>query len=248
LEGGRFHRWKAMAWECETPFTPRGMEIMKDVFENVKVQDYRLRVEPNDTMYTAIISRNTAGARAYYVKLPKNPYNGSHFGSCACGVPSKDGIPCVHMAVLVMSSEIPVLTRSNIMPYFWSTQHWQTQYSFEEQCITELSLTDIKRTTRYPMENVRYCPDWSASEKPGRCKKTDKVDTLTDKMKLAASGKKRKQSTKLYCSICMKFNHTTIDCYKNPINTERVSKNFDKTLELTLPRGGRDKDGDEGTV
>jgi hypothetical protein len=249
LEGKRFHKWKANAWACDTPFTPRGMQIMKDVFENVTVTDYRLRVIPNETMYSASVSKNTTGARVYHVNLPRNAYNGSHFGKCTCGVPAKDGIPCVHMAVLVRSSEIPILTRSNIMPYFWSTQHWQTQFSLEEQCITDISISSVKRTTLYPMENIRYCPDWSASEKPGRRKNTDKVDTLTDKMKLASTGKKRKRSVKLYCDICQKFNHTTLNCYKNPRHTGGVSRNLESTLELTLPRGDRrDKDGDQGSA
>ena len=175
------------------------------------------------------------------MKLPKVAYNGSHFGTCTCGVPAKEGIPCPHMVVIVKSSNIPILTRSNIMPFFWSTAHWQSQYSLDVDCRTDISIKSVKATARRN-EKLRYCPDWSASDKPGRPKKNDKIMTLTDKMELASSSKKRKRQVKLYCKICEKFNHNTAQCYKNPIN-----RNLDDTLGKILV-ASNNEDGGEGCV
>jgi hypothetical protein len=114
--GERYHTWKAKAWEWEHPFTPRGMEILAQVFEDLNAREYRMTVQEDVTSYTLSVSRNAAGSREYIVKLPKVAYEGSHFGTCTCGVHSKEGIPCMHMVVIVKSSNLPHLTRSSIMP------------------------------------------------------------------------------------------------------------------------------------
>ena len=63
-------------------------------------------------------------------------------------------------------------------------------------------------------------------------------------MELASSSKKRKRRAKLYCEICHKFNHNTMDCFKNPINCR-----LDDTLDLVdLVDEKGDQDGDEGTA
>ena len=117
LEGERCHTWKAKAWEWDHPFTPRGMDIMAQVFEDVNAREYRMTAQQDVTSYTVSVSRNAAGLREYIVKLPKVAYNGSHFGTCTCGVNSKEGIPCLHMVVIVKPSTIPHLTQSSIMPF-----------------------------------------------------------------------------------------------------------------------------------
>jgi hypothetical protein len=180
------------------------------------------------TSYTVSVSRNAAGSRDHIVKLlkAKVAYNGSHFGMCTCGVPAKEGIPCLHMVVIVKSSNIPNLTRSSIMPFFWSTAHWQSQSSLDVDCRTDMSINTVtvKATARLD-EKLQYCPDWSASDKPGRPPQNNKIMTLTDKIQLAFSSKKRKRQAKLYCKIFEKFNHNTAQCFKNPIN-----RNLDDTL------------------
>jgi hypothetical protein len=55
----------------------------------------------------------------------------SHFGTCTCGFPSKEGSLCRHMAVIEKSGVFQVLTQVNIMPDFWTTAHWQMQYPLE---------------------------------------------------------------------------------------------------------------------
>ena len=53
----------------------------------------------------------------YTVIIPVDAYKGMRFGSCTCGKPKTDGIPCRHMVVVAMSSKIDGLTRIHIMPY-----------------------------------------------------------------------------------------------------------------------------------
>ena len=67
--------------------------------------------------------------------------------------------------------------------------------------------------------------------------------TLTDKMELASSSKKRKCQVKLYCKICEKFNHNTAQCYKNPIN-----RKLDDTLGEISVADDNEDDGGEGYV
>jgi hypothetical protein len=220
---------------------PRGMDIMAKVFENVNARDFRLGIEEDMTSHTVTVAKNATGSREYIVKLPKVAYNGSHFGTCTCGVPAKDGIPCQHMVVIVKSSNIPNVTRSSIMPFFWSTAQWQIQYSLDVDCRTDISINTLKGMARQD-KKLRYCPDSSASNKPGRLKKSDKVMTLTDKMELASSGKKRKRQAKLYCQICDKWNHTTAKCFKNPINC-----NLEDTLG-NISVTSNDKEGEEGSA
>ena len=121
---------------------------MAQAFEDVNAREYRMTVLQDVTSYTVSVSRNAAGSREYIVKLPKIAYNGSHFGACTCGVHSKEGIPCLHMVVIVKSSNIPHLTRSSIMPFFWSTAHWQSKYSLDVDCRTDISINTVKATTR----------------------------------------------------------------------------------------------------
>jgi len=43
--------------------------------------------------YNILVSKDTNGAREFLVALPKVAFKGSHFGSCTCGVPAKEGVP-----------------------------------------------------------------------------------------------------------------------------------------------------------
>ena len=111
------------------PLTPKGMDLMKDAFNDVNLREYKLNMQQNmsSQMYNILVSKNTNGAREFLVALPKVAFKGSHFGSCTCGVPAKEGVPCKHMVVIVKSSVIAGLTRTGIMPHFWSTAHWRDQ-------------------------------------------------------------------------------------------------------------------------
>jgi len=63
--------------------------------------------------------------------------------------------------------------------------------------------------------------------------------TVMDHIKVA-SNKKRKHRVKMFCKICEKWNHTTLQCFKNPNKCK-----LDKTLEAVDEKVD-DEDGDEG--
>ena len=90
--------------------TPKEMEHMEMVFNDVNVCEYCLTNHEDMFWYYASISKNTEKAREYHERLPKESYNGSYFGKCTCGVTSKEGIPFRHMVVLVKLSVILTLT------------------------------------------------------------------------------------------------------------------------------------------
>ena len=93
----------------------------------------------------------------------------------------------------------------------------------------------------YKHEEMRYCPDWSAGEKCGHPKKNDKAMTVMDHIK-ASSKKKCKKMVKLYCMICKRWNHSTLQCLQNLLNC-KLDKTFEEPDETF-----QDKDGGEGKV
>ena len=94
------------------PLTPKGMDLMKDAFNDVNIREYKLNMQQNmsSQTYNILVSKYTNGAREFLVALPKVAFKGSHFGSCTCGVPAKEGVPCKHIVVIVKSSVIAGLT------------------------------------------------------------------------------------------------------------------------------------------
>ena len=59
---------------------------------------------------------------------------------------------------------------------------------------------------------------------------------------IKASDKKRKRRVKMFCKICEKWNHTTLQYFKNPNNCK-----LNKTLEaVDENEKWDDEDGDEG--
>jgi hypothetical protein len=116
-----------------------------------------------------VISKNTKAAKEYNIQMSKEHYFGSNFGSSTCGVPAKEGILCKHMLAIVKSSLIPGLTRTNIMPYFWSTTHWQRQYAQEQMLRMDISIATIK-ATYVVNKRLHDCPDWGVDRKKGHPK------------------------------------------------------------------------------
>ncbi len=79
MEGNWYHQWKEVAWGRELPLTPKGMEHMEMVFNDVKVWEYPLTTHMDMTWYYDTISKITDAARDYHVRLPKESFNGSYF-------------------------------------------------------------------------------------------------------------------------------------------------------------------------
>jgi hypothetical protein len=117
------------------------MAIMEEAFKDINVRDYALKVVETENYAEATVTRNTVNSKKYSVRLPKEERLGSRFGSCTCGKPAKDGIPCQHMVVFVKSYAGNGLTRIGIMPYWLTTAHWRAQYPENLYCRTEISCT-----------------------------------------------------------------------------------------------------------
>ena len=212
LEGTRFEFYKQKAWSREDKLTNRGMELMEEAFKDVNPREYQLNITNCDTFHRVTVSRMTS-TNEYTVIIPVNEYKGTRFGSCTCGKPKTDGIPCRHMVVVAMSSKIDGLTRIYIMPYYWwTTAHWRDQYPMDVNCPTDISLNTVK-TSAPANDKLRYCPAWLAARKKGRPKMDVREKSVMDLIEESAKKKKRTRRIKLFCNICFKHNHNTVDCY-----------------------------------
>ena len=156
-------------------------------------------------------------SKNYTVRLPKEERLGSRFGTCTCGKPAKDGIPCQHMVVLVKSFH--GLTRIGIMPYWFTTAHWRAQYPENLYCRTDFSMKSVQAMSN-PEDDIRFCPSWSVAKKKGRPKKNKRIKSVMDHIEESANKKKRKRRVRYFCKICQKFNQNTQDCWKNPNTTQ----------------------------
>jgi hypothetical protein len=215
IECKRYEKYKELAWKQELPLTPRGMSEMEAVFENVVAAQYTRDVEEMNRHYHCTVRRNSGEGVLYTVTIPKYSRYGSFFGTCNCGVPKRDGVPCIHMAVLAEAGDIPNpdFTRLSVMPFWMSTEHWRKQYPQNMSCNGSVSIRLVM--SKYdPEDDIRYCPDWLAANKTGRPKKNQRAQGITDHIQSATKKKKRK----MFCTICHKFNHISMDCYQNPIN------------------------------
>jgi hypothetical protein len=96
--------------------TPKGMEMMEDAFNNVKVQDFKVHLTENKNEHTAIVSNKLTSHREFNVNIPKSATLGSRFGKCTCGFLKKEGISCHHMVAVSKLGIIDGLTRTAIMP------------------------------------------------------------------------------------------------------------------------------------
>ncbi len=164
----------------------------------------------NDEAWECSVTRRLVSVVAKHtVLIPKEPTKGSYFGLCTCGLATRDAVPCEHMAAIVVSSRIGVLTRNNIMPFWWKRAQWQEQFPREvsAQCFANM---EVIRDDHEADDTIRYCPAWSAANKLGRpAKGKRKLSALE-----TAQGMKRKTKylTK-FCQIFRGFSHRTIDCW-----------------------------------
>ena len=221
-EAERFNKFKQKAWDRDDQLlSEKGLELMEEAFEGVDIHEFRVTINREETHDQCTISRKTS-KNIFTVTIPiECDYVGSRFGTCTCGVPAKDGVPCKHMVAIVKSSAIPGLTRVQIMPYWWTAAHWRAQYAADMYCSAAISISSIKANTR-PDDKLRYCPSFLAGNKKGRPKKNVRQKSLVDLIEESAT-KKRKRRKKLFCKICYKFNHNTADCYKHPLNQEKTT-------------------------
>ncbi len=152
----------------EGHLTPHGKQEYKEVFDGVNYRDVGINlVDHGNDGWEFSVLRNVAGGRmTNTVTIPKVPTKGSYFGRCTCGLTQHNAIPCKHMAAVVVSSQIPALNRTTIMPFWWTCTQWQLQYGKDvlAECFASM---EVVRAEFQPDERNRYCPAWSAPNKAG---------------------------------------------------------------------------------
>ena len=194
-ESERFEKGKQAAWKDTNHLTPRGMKEMEEAFSKCNVSIYTAHKTENTHDFTFAVSKKAAADRIYTVVIPKQPgKHGSRFGSCTCGFPKKEGLPCEHMVFIVKVGNIPGLSRLEIMPYWYTTLQWRLQFPNDIVCKT-ITLKSIKSGVT-PNQNIKACPDWVGAKKKGRPKKAQRLLGVADLMAKAAKkkGGKRKKS------------------------------------------------------
>jgi hypothetical protein len=119
--------------------------------------------------------------------------NGSHFGTCTCGVLKVDGIPCMHIVAICKSNRIQGLNENYIMPFWYHTSHWRKQYpegtSVDCSHITMLQLKENNEASK----ELKLCPGFSAPRKGGRPSHNKRhkscMEIVSEKKKAKTGGK-----------------------------------------------------------
>ena len=194
LENKRYDQFKKEVWGHTQPLTPREMKLMEDIFQDVEVNEYYCDELVMDTYDDCDVSRLVMNSTIYTVKIPKVSTNGSRFGTCTCGIPKLDGIPCVHMIFLAKGGHIedPGFTRLSVMPFWLPTNCWRQQFPEDSMSRGNIAISSIK--SKYsPDDVIRYCPDWAAPKK-ANCPKKDSgcKHGVMDAIKNAGQIKRRK--------------------------------------------------------
>jgi hypothetical protein len=139
-----YDKQQSLAWNHGHVLTPKGMELMEEAFNNVNVQDFKVHLTKNKNEHTAIVSKKSTSHREFSVNLPKSTKLGSRFGKCTCGFSKKEGIPCQHMLAVCKLGRIDGLSRSAIMPHWYTTAQWCNQLPKNSYIDTPQTLKSIK--------------------------------------------------------------------------------------------------------
>jgi len=159
--------------------TSRGKVKYDKVFSNISSFDFTINVSEGLLDYTCLVRRhvNSKSRVGGTVTIPKEPIRGSYFGKCTCGLETRDAVPCEHMAAVVISSRIPLLTReiscrigggpiigrNNFPRRFWlnATFPWRPYARMANQmirsCIVHLGVHPIRQGGRRRMSEGRQC-------------------------------------------------------------------------------------------
>jgi hypothetical protein len=181
LECKGFSEQRAKAWLSDSFLMPRGTVKYEEVFKGINALDFTITIVSRDESYECTVCRNMMSSRNPMGKVVvlKQPAKGLFFGTCTCGVDKRDLIPCEHMTALVVSSRVPDITRHNIMPYWWTTAQWKSQFPLDTvaHCNTNMAMI---HEDHEPSGNYRYCPDWSSPNKAGRPKKNERRKSVLE--------------------------------------------------------------------
>jgi hypothetical protein len=168
MECRRFMKQRKLAWETEGELTKHGLLEYDEVFRGIDCLDFNISIVEKELCFECSVRRNVGKNKSVgNVVISKEPIRESYFGTCTCGVDTRDAVPCQHMAAVVVSCRIPQLTRINIMPYWWRVDHWRLQFPLEVVAECNVSMETIRDEVPTPNGNYRYCPSWSAPNKAG---------------------------------------------------------------------------------
>jgi hypothetical protein len=189
LEAMRFDKHREKAWTWADELTPHGKKLAKEAFERVNIRDFLIEISTNGDEYCCIVNRLTSSNR-YTTRIPGTDTNGSFFGTCTCGVPRVDGLPCQHMIAVCKSGRIEGLDESNVMPYWWHTSHWRKQYPQGMSVGCNFSIDTLRAGEQD--KKYKLCPAISGPKKTGRPKSDKRHKSLMEQ----AMEKKKKPNTK----------------------------------------------------
>ena len=92
------------------------MKTAVDILNSMLLIEVVVRQDGNCHRST-VKSTLKASSKKFTVIIPmEEDQFGSRFGTCTCGKPAKEGIPCQHMAVVAKSSIINDLAHIVIIP------------------------------------------------------------------------------------------------------------------------------------
>jgi hypothetical protein len=231
MECKRFVKQRQLAWALDNELTCRGRVEYDAVFTNISSFDFTITVSEDLYAYQCTVRRNvnTTSRVGGTVTIPKEPLRGSYFGTCTCGVVTRDAVPCEHMAAVVVSSRIPQLTRANIMPYWWRTDHLRLQFPKDVLAACNLSIETI-REDGIANPNVMYCPAWSAPNKSGRPKKNERRKSVLEKAGVKTVSKKPIKPIMRFCQVCHKSSHIANECWELEKNADLRPVNWKSVL------------------
>ncbi len=192
-ESTRYDKACNLAWNHAQILTPKGMELMEEAFQDANVQDFKVHMAENDNHHTAIVSKKSTSEREYTMIIPKSDTLGSRFGKCTRGFPKKEVIPCQHMVAVSKLGRIAGLTRTAVMPHWYTTAQWRDQFPKNTYINTQQTLQLIRaKSTSH--DELRYCPNWLGPQKKGHPKKDKHRKSIADHIEQSA--KKKRRTTK----------------------------------------------------
>jgi hypothetical protein len=227
----RFRLQHAAAWSSSNELTPRGKQEYKEVFNGVNYRDFSINLfdRGNDGWEFSVLRNVVGGRMTNTVTIPKIPTKGSYFGRCTCGLAQHNAIPCEHMAAVLVSSQIPALSQTNIMLFWWMLAQWQLQYG--KYVLTEcFANMEVVRAEFQPDERNRYCPAWSAPNKAGCPPKGKRRKSVLEQAK-----GKRSQARPLtrFCQLCLQYSHCTVGCRRRTRNTvPKIGRTLTRRLTI----------------
>ncbi len=99
LECKQFNKQCAKAWSSDSFLTPYGTVKYEEVFQDINALDFTITILFLDESYECKVCQNMMSSKYSLGKVVilKQPVNRLFFGTCTCGVNTRDSIPCKHM-------------------------------------------------------------------------------------------------------------------------------------------------------